>query len=135
MQRIFTHGLIKMMIRTENGEWKTQAEIDREKAKTEKEKTFECYTLCEEDITHVAEQKGLSLEGIDLDDVAYYIKKGVSAGIEDVRDEIIENAINSLNDLTESAGRNLAERIKAIQNFGDGYITIIPKEPKGEKKL
>jgi len=27
-------------------------------------------------------------------------------------------------DLTESAGRNVEERIKAIQKFGDGYVTI-----------
>lgn len=31
-------------------------------------------------------------------------------------------------DLTESAGRNLAERIKAIKEDGDGYMTIVTTE-------
>lgn len=31
-------------------------------------------------------------------------------------------------DLTESIGRNVAERIKAIKEGGDGYMTIITKE-------
>ncbi len=31
-------------------------------------------------------------------------------------------------DLSESAGRNLAERIKAIKEGGDGYMTVISKE-------
>ena len=30
--------------------------------------------------------------------------------------------------LPESAGRNLAERIKAIKEGGDGYMTVISKE-------
>lgn len=31
-------------------------------------------------------------------------------------------------DLSESAGRNVEERIKAIQEGGDGYMTVISKE-------
>jgi len=30
--------------------------------------------------------------------------------------------------ITESAGRNVEERIKAIQEGGDGYMTVISKE-------
>ena len=31
-------------------------------------------------------------------------------------------------DLTESIGRNVAERIKAIKEDGDGYMTIVTTE-------
>jgi len=34
----------------------------------------------------------------------------------------------SQNTLTESAGRNLAERIKAIKEGGDGYMTVVTAE-------
>jgi len=57
------------------------------------QKTYECYTLCEADIQAVADRKGLSLELRDIDDVIHYIKKGIQWGLDDVRDEIIEQAI------------------------------------------
>ena len=56
------------------------------------EKTYECYTLTDADIQEVAEQKGISLDGIDLDDVVHYIKKGIGYAL-DNRDEIIAEAI------------------------------------------
>lgn len=56
------------------------------------EKTYECYTLCREDIEAVAERKGLELELRDIDDVVHYIKKGIEWAL-DNRDEIIEGAI------------------------------------------
>lgn len=62
------------------------------------EKTYECYTLCEADIMHVANRKGISLDNIDLDDVVHYIKKGISWALDDVRDEIIEDAIKQADD-------------------------------------
>lgn len=74
------------------------------------EKTYDCYTLCEEDIQAVAKRKGLSLDEIDLDDVVHYIKKGVSAGIEDVRDEIIEDAIKQADYEPSSLEMQKAER-------------------------
>lgn len=62
-------------------------------AKTEK--TYECYTLMDADIQAVADRKGLDLDGIDLDDVVHYIKKGIQWGLDDVREQIIEEAIIS----------------------------------------
>lgn len=59
-------------------------------AKTEKQ--WECYTLILGDVEAVAERKGLDLEGIDLEDVFHYIKKGIEWAL-DNRDEIIEDAI------------------------------------------
>lgn len=56
------------------------------------EKTYECYTLMDADIRAVADREGLSLDGIDLDDVIHYVKKGIEAAL-DNRDEIIEEAI------------------------------------------
>lgn len=56
------------------------------------ERTWDCYTLSELDIQEVAEQKGLSLEGIDLEDVISSIKKGIGAALTN-RDEIIEEGI------------------------------------------
>lgn len=56
------------------------------------EKTWDCYTLSELDIQEVAEGKGIVLEGIDLEDVIHYIKKGIEWAL-DNRDEIIEEAI------------------------------------------
>lgn len=66
------------------------------------EKTYECYTLMDADIQAVADHKGLSLDGIDLDDVIHYIKKGISWGLDDVRDEIIADAIRQANDCEPS---------------------------------
>ncbi len=62
------------------------------------EKTYECYALCGADIQEVANSKGISLDGIDLDDVVHYIKKGISWALDDVRDEIIEDAIKQADD-------------------------------------
>lgn len=56
------------------------------------ERTWDCYTLSEGDIKNVAELKGISLEGIDLDGVIHYIKKGIEWALTN-RDEIIEDAI------------------------------------------
>lgn len=58
------------------------------------EKTWDCYTLSEDDIREVADRKDIDLEGIDLEDVIHYIKKGISWSL-DNRDEIIELAIHS----------------------------------------
>ncbi len=58
----------------------------------QQERTWNCYTLSELDIQEVAEQKGLSLEGIDLEDVISSIKKGIGWAL-DNRDEIIEVGI------------------------------------------
>ena len=62
------------------------------------EKVYECYTLCDADIQAVADRKGLDLDGIDLNDVVHYIKKGIAWGLDDVRDEIIEDAIKQADD-------------------------------------
>lgn len=59
------------------------------------ERTWGCYTLSEEDIKEVADRKGIDLNGIDLDDTIYYIKKGISAAL-DNRDDIIEEAIRQV---------------------------------------
>ncbi|MFH0903923.1 MAG: hypothetical protein V1854_01875 [Methanobacteriota archaeon] len=64
----------------------------------QEERTWDCYTLCEDDIKEVAKQKGLSLEDKDLDEVIRYVKKGISWGLDDIRDEIIENSIRQVND-------------------------------------
>ena len=56
------------------------------------EKQWECYTLILGDVEAVAEHKGIDLEGIDLEDVFHYIKKGIEWAL-DNRDEIIEDAI------------------------------------------
>jgi hypothetical protein len=58
----------------------------------QQERTWDCYTLGEDDIKEVAEQKGLLLEGIDLEDVISSIKKGISWALTN-RDEIIADAI------------------------------------------
>lgn len=57
------------------------------------EKQWECYTLILGDVEAVAERKGLDLEGIDLEDVFHYIKKGIEWAL-DNRDEIIQDAIS-----------------------------------------
>ncbi len=57
------------------------------------EKQWECYTLLLGDVEAVAERKGIDLEGIDMDDVMHYVKKGISWAL-DNRDEIIELAIH-----------------------------------------
>lgn len=83
----------------ENGTVDKQFFKLRETARrTFQERTWECYTLCEDDIKAVAERKGLSLEEKDLDDVIRQIKKGIQWGLDDVRDEIIEEAIISADD-------------------------------------
>lgn len=55
-------------------------------------RNWECYLLSEDDIKEVAERKGISLEGIDFEDVIHYIKKGIEWAL-DNRDEIIADAI------------------------------------------
>lgn len=62
-------------------------EIDKEEGDT-----WQCYTLCMDDIKAVADRKGLSFEEIDFEDVVHYIKKGIEWAL-DNRDEIIETAI------------------------------------------
>lgn len=56
------------------------------------EKQWQCYTLVKGDIEAVAEHKGLDLEGIDLEDVIYSIRKAIPWAL-DNRDEIIQDAI------------------------------------------
>ncbi len=56
------------------------------------EKQWECYTLVMGDIEAVAEHKGLDLEGIDIEDVIYSIRKAIPWAL-DNRDEIIQDAI------------------------------------------
>lgn len=65
------------------------------------EKKYECYTLTDADIQEIAEQKGISLEGIDLEDVIHYIKKGIGYAL-DNRDEIIAEAIYKSHDKNAS---------------------------------
>lgn len=57
-------------------------------------KTWDCYTLSKDDIQEVAEAKGIDLEGVDIEDVIHYIKKGIGYALTN-RDEIIESAIDS----------------------------------------
>lgn len=59
---------------------------------TKEMRTFDVYTLSQEDINAVAEHYDQPLEGLDLDDVAHYINKGIHAAL-DNRDEIIREAI------------------------------------------
>lgn len=63
---------------------------------TKREKqTWEMWTLSEDGIREIAKQKKLSLNGIDFDDVAHYVKKGIQAAL-DNWDEIIYNAIRNV---------------------------------------
>lgn len=59
---------------------------------TKTERTWGCCTLSEDDIKAVAERREMSLEGIDLDEVIHYVRKGIEAAL-DNRDEIIREAI------------------------------------------
>lgn len=74
-------------------------------------KTWDCYTLSELDIQEVAEQKGISLDGIDLDDVIHYIKKGISWAL-DNRNEIIAEAIYQSKDIKLVREFKQAGRVK-----------------------
>lgn len=51
------------------------------------------YSICEDDIKGVAKERGLDIEGIDVDDIVYYIRKGVAWALDDVWEQIIEEAI------------------------------------------
>lgn len=51
------------------------------------------YSICEEDIKIVADEKKLDIEGIVMDDIVYYIRKGVAWAVDDVWEHIIEEAI------------------------------------------
>ncbi len=85
-------------------------------------KTYECYTLCEADIQEVAERKGLDLDLKDLDDVIRNIKKGISWGIDDVRDEIIAEAIRHADyepsslEMLKKEGRDMGMGIRGVSN-------------------
>jgi len=79
------------------------------------EKTYECYTLCDADIQAVADRKGLDLDGIDLNDVVHYIKKGIAWGLDDVRDEIIEDAIK-LSGVTKECQKQIDVRDEIIED-------------------
>lgn len=72
----------------EGVEWYKFSEVEIR----QQERTWDCYTLGEIDIQEVAAQKGIDLEGIDLEDVIHYIKKGIEYAL-DNRDEIIQDAI------------------------------------------
>ena len=85
------------------------------------EKTYECYTLCEDDIKAVAERKGSDLELKDLDDVIHYIKKGISWALDGVRDEIIAEAIRQADykpsslEMLKKEGRDMGMGIRGCQ--------------------
>lgn len=73
-------------------------ELDVSKEAVEMNKKWCAYEISEESIRDIAERKEYSLKGVDFEDLVHYIKKGVDSAVEDVREEIIINAIrmNSL---------------------------------------
>lgn len=59
----------------------------------DKEKTWTLWNLTQGTIEAIANQKGLSLVGKDLDEIARLTKKGIDAALDFVWEEAIENAI------------------------------------------
>ncbi len=59
----------------------------------EHERTWCCWKLSEEDIVGVAKQCGESLVGVDFDEVARRVKKGIEVAVEDVWEDCIKEAI------------------------------------------
>jgi hypothetical protein len=53
---------------------------------------WDVWTLSEEHIKEIASRKRISLNGVDLEDVAHYVNKGIQAAL-DNWDEIVYNAI------------------------------------------
>lgn len=51
------------------------------------------YSICEEDIKMVSKERGLDIEGIDVDDIVYSIRKGVAWALDDIWTQVIEEAI------------------------------------------
>ncbi len=66
---------------TEGRENKEKASPAKEK---EKEKTWECWTLSEDDIKGIAERHSFSLEGKDMDEIAREVKRHFRADKEEV---------------------------------------------------
>jgi hypothetical protein len=56
-------------------------------------KSYPVYDVTEDGIKDVAERHELSLKGVDLDDIAHYVQKGIEVAIADVREQIIKEAI------------------------------------------
>ncbi len=59
----------------------------------DKEKIWPLWNLTEETIRAIAREKGLSLTGKDLDEIARQTKKGIDAALDFVWEEAIEGAI------------------------------------------
>ncbi len=59
----------------------------------DKERVWPLWNLTEETIRAIAREKGLSLTGKDLDEIARLTKKGIDAALDFVWEEAIENAI------------------------------------------
>ena len=59
------------------------------------EKTWEMWTLSEEDIVAIAKREGLSLEGKNLDEIARQIKKGIAWAVDDVWEGVVRDAIRN----------------------------------------
>ncbi len=57
------------------------------------EKAWHLWDLTQDTIEAIAKQKGLSLTGKDLDEIARITKKGIDAALDFVWEEAIENAI------------------------------------------
>lgn len=93
----------------EGTEWYKHSHVEI----SQQERTWDCYTLSELDIQEVAEQKGLSLEGIDLEDVISSVKNGIGWAL-DNRDEIIEEGIRQARRIIDEAQHDQrAKRNKA----------------------
>lgn len=54
------------------------------------------YSVSEEDIKWIAIEKELDTEGIDYDDIVYYIRKGISWAVTDIWEEVVEEAIKQV---------------------------------------
>ncbi len=86
------------------------------------EREWPLWNLTEETVKAIAKKKGLSLAGKNLDEIARQAMKGMAWAVDDVWEEVIENAINntepdwkfsiadrSLSDSSENRGGNSYE--------------------------
>lgn len=89
-----------------------------------REKQWECWTLSAEDITHLAMEKGLSLEGKDLDEIARQVKKGIENALAEWPwDIIIEEAIkNTKPEYLEPSARDYERSELRAMGGGDPNV-------------